>query len=173
VFNETDNPESGARQEDDPVMQKRRRRAWWGTGLLLFLFLAAPSAFAAPGLVGTWQGSGPGIYGTSCFNDQVTIEIVQQCGNLFRGNANIAGNTTDFVGSIKNETTIYMHGIKAGGLSMFMLFGDYLPGPPRKINVTYLFSNEQLAEEYDAFQASYVGGAQGKDVGAVLYLLLE
>jgi hypothetical protein len=139
----------------------------------MLLFLAAPSAFAAPSLLGTWQGSSPGIFGSSCFNDQVTINIVQQCGNLFRGNATIAGNTTDIVGSIKNGTIIYMHGIKTSGLSMFTLFGNYLAGPPRKINVTFLYSNEQLAEEYDGFQALYVGGPQSKDTSAVLYLLME
>lgn len=154
------------------MIQKRRQRAWWVLWLLIFLLPATQCEAAGPSLVGAWQGSSPAIFRTWCFNEPVTINIVQQCGNLFRGNAAVAGRTTNFVGSIKDGTTIYMHGY-TGMSSMFMVFGDYQPGPPRKINVTFYYDSYNLLEEqYDAFQLSYGGPPKIKGYSGALKLLL-
>jgi hypothetical protein len=152
------------------VIQNFRQRAWWGLWLLLFLLTAAPAA-AAPNLVGAWQGSSPGIFSTYCINEAVTLNIVQQCGNLFRGSATVAGSTKNVVGSIKDGTSINIHGNTAGG-EIFMIFGDYQAGAPPKINVTYLYPDTSLGKAYDDFQLSYGGPPKIKGGSAALKVLL-
>ncbi len=137
----------------------------------MFLLTTAPSAAAAPNLVGTWQGSSPGIFSTYCINEAVTINIVQQCGNLFRGSATVAGSTKNVVGSIKDGMTINIHGTTSGG-ETFMIFGDYQAGAPPKINVIYLYPYIGLQKEYDDFQLSYEGAPIIKGGSAALQLLL-
>jgi hypothetical protein len=153
------------------VIQKIRQRACWGLWLLMLLLPAAPCAAAAPNLVGIWQGSSPGIFSTYCINEPVTINIVQQCGNLFRGSATVAGSTKNVVGSIKDGTSINIHGTTAGGHT-FMIFGDYQAGVSPKINVIFFYPDSLRVREYDDFQLSYGGGPIIKGGSAALELLL-
>jgi hypothetical protein len=165
------NPKAAGQQEDDPVMLETRQRAWRMLWLLIFLLPATPCEAASPSLVGAWQGSSPVIHSTYCSNRAVTINIVQQCGNLFRGNAVVAGSTTNFVGSLKGGTYIYMHGYTAGG-DMFMVFGEYQAGSPPHINVSYYYDSNLGQEEYDAFQLTYTGPVKPKGNSGLLQLLL-
>jgi hypothetical protein len=153
------------------VIQNFRQRAWWGLWLLMFLLPAAPCTAAAPNLVGNWQGSSPGIFSTYCINEAVTLNIVQHCGNLFRGSATVAGSTQNVVGSIKDGTSINIHGTTAGG-ETFMIFGDYQAGAPPKINVIFFYPDSLLEREYDNFQLSYGGAPKIKGGSAALKLLL-
>jgi hypothetical protein len=171
VFNQAENLKAESQQEDDLVIQKRRRRAWWGLWLLMFFFSTAPCEAAAPNLVGVWQGSSPGIYSSYCFNEPVRINIIQQCGNLFRGYTTFAGSSMGLVGSIKDGTAVYIHGITTGG-NMFMVFGNYQAGQSPKINVISFYSGSVLEEEHDDFQLSY-GGAIHRGSAALLLLLLD
>jgi hypothetical protein len=153
------------------VIQNFRQRAWWGLWLVMFLLPAAPCAAAAPNLVGNWQGSSPGIFSIYCINEAVTLNIVQQCGNLFRGSATVAGSTRNIVGSIKDGVTINIHGTTSGG-DTFIIFGDYQAGAPPKINVSFLYPYTGLQKEYDDFQLSYGGAPIITGGSAALQLLL-
>jgi hypothetical protein len=149
------------------VIIPTRQKIWcW----LLFLMILLPGGVcqAAPSLVGTWQGSAPGIVGTSCFNKTVTLTIIQQCGNLFRGHVTIGQTTIDVVGRLQGGTSISVNGYTADRTRYFALSGNYVAGPPSGIIVAYLNDGDLENEQYDTFPASFIGGERG----AITYLQL-
>jgi hypothetical protein len=151
----------------------RHRRACWLLSLLVILSTTPICEAAAPSLVGTWQGSAPR---SGCFNEKITIIITRQCGNLFQGRANrswsnLSFPTVYFVGSIKNGTTINIHGYTSGAASQIMIMGDYQAGSPAKINVSYLSSGD-VQTEYDTFSVPYAGRVRKGNM-STFYLLLS
>jgi hypothetical protein len=142
------------------VIISTRQKIWcW----LLFLMIVLPGGVcqAAPSLVGTWQGTAPGIVGTSCFNKTVTLTVVQQCGNLFRGHATIGQTTIDVVGRLQGTTSISISGNTADHKRYFSISGNFVSGSPPGINVTYLSDGDLENEQYDTFPASFIEGKTG------------
>lgn len=139
----------------------------------MFLLLFPSAALgAAPNLVGIWQGTAPGAGQGYCTTDKITFTITQQCGNLFRGKADLGWTTGDFVGSIKNGSIFYLHGSLFGGTSLFFIIGDYQGGQPATINVTFLNTGE-TDMEFDTFPANYTGKLKFTPVGALDLLLMS
>jgi hypothetical protein len=152
------------------VIITTRQKIWYW---LLFLMIVLPGGVcqAAPSLLGTWQGTAPGIVGTSCFNKTVTLTIVQQCGNLFRGHATIDQTTLDVVGRLQGSTSISVNGNTADRTRYFTISGNFVPGPPPGIIVNYLSDGDLENEQYDTFPASFISGKTGTIT--YLQLLLE
>jgi hypothetical protein len=153
-------------------MHETRQRAWRMMWLLLLLLPATQCEAVGPGLVGVWQGTCPGIYGTHCVNRAVKINIVQQCGNLVRGYTISGGTIINLVGSTQNGTSISLHGAKGSG-TVFIIFGDYQAGTPPQINVSYLYDSYVGNQEYDSFLLTYAGPVEGKGSPGLLQLLLS
>lgn len=150
------------------MIQARLLKAWWL--LVLLVLIPVANGEAAPNLVGIWKGTAPGAGPGYCLNDNITLTITKQCGNLFRGKGTIWTNYTfDFLGSIKDGTFIKIHGCQ----SSFMIMGEYQAGSPAKINVTYLYTGSSSNEKYDTFPASYSGKVKQGFAGAFDLLLLN
>jgi len=151
------------------VIQAKRLKAWWLLLLLVLIPLAHGEA-AAPNLVGVWKGTAPEAGPGYCLNENLTLTITKQCGNLIRGKATIwTSYTFDFLGSIKEGTMINIHGCPG---SSFFLMGEYQAGSPAKIIVTYLYAG-QTNTQYDTFPASYSGKVKQGSMAAFDLLLLE
>jgi hypothetical protein len=138
------------------VIQKMPRRAWLGLWLLMLLLPAVPCAAAAPNLLGLWQGSSPGIFSTYCITRAVKLNIVHQCGNLFRGDVTISGTAIKVVGSVKEGMIINVHGMTSLGSSVIIL-GNYQAGSQPQINVIFFYPDTSSWEGFDDFRLSYAG----------------
>lgn len=142
---------------------------------LVFFCLGHPVRGYAASLMGVWKGTAQRITAAGCSSVPVTVQVAHQCGHLVNGTTIVEGKTLTFVGRIRNDLSVNLHGQTQTGTNEYTIFsltGSYSASPTPRITVTEFSYYKTFPEntEYEIFQTAYSGPITNK--GTVPFMLL-